>query len=369
MDDIHIIRPLQLREYLKATGWQQVKLNKTDDYVFWHPEAKREIQFPLDEADESYREALEFAYSKIKAVCQRSYRTIYQEILSVDADMLLIRMGTHDNRPHVSFESAEKSISAIERLLRSSASTIRKPQANYKRMSFVESTRLIQEARLEQTAIGSFILRVSCPVHALEDETQIPLGFEDKSFVRLVFENIHDASLAVVRAIVSDQVSKLADDVLSSEKPIISANFCDALAQVADASDRMSEVDFRWSPIIRRPDTRPIKISSEYASRLEDLSMRLRKEDAVDEEVFVGTVERLDGQIGRDGRRAGEVILALLQHDETSTVRARVDLSADQYLIADEAHMGGNAFVRVKGRLAPGRQPRRLEVIEFTKVM
>ena len=166
-------------------------------------------------------------------------------------------------------------------------------------------------------------MRVSCPVHALEDETQIPLGLEDKSFVRLVFENVHDASLAVVRAIVSDQVSRLADDVLASEKPLISANFCDALAQVADASDRMSEVNFRWSPIIRRPETRPIKISSEYTSRLEDLSMRLRKEDAPEEEVFVGTVERLDGQIGRDGRRAGEVILALLQRDETSTVRAR----------------------------------------------
>ena len=57
MDDIHIIRPLQLRDYLKATGWQQVKPNKIDDYVFWHPEARREIQFPLDEADQSYIES------------------------------------------------------------------------------------------------------------------------------------------------------------------------------------------------------------------------------------------------------------------------------------------------------------------------
>lgn len=369
MDKIYLVRPLQVRDYLKYTGWSVHENSGFDEYIFWNPLYKREIHFPIDETDPGYLDSLEFLYSKIQSIRNISYRAIYEEITSIDSDMLMLRMITTGDEPKISLESAEKSISAIDKLLRASASTIRKPQINYKRMAFVESTRLLQETKLEQTAIGSFVLRISCPVRSMEDEAQLPLGLEDKSFVRLAFENVHDSTALVVRAIVSDQTDLLVEQMRNADTPSLSANFCDALALVAEASDRTSEMQFRWSPLISRPESKTIKISSEYTSRLQELSSRLRDENLVVEEVFVGTVERLDGQIGQDGRRSGEVILALFQSDETSAVRARADLNADQYILADEAHMSGDTFVRVKGKLSPGRQPRRLEVIEFSKVI
>lgn len=368
MIESYFIRPLQLRDYLKVSGWQRIASPfDSGEYAFRHDETKREIRFPLDDEEIGYADALDFAYSKLSSVTGKTPRTLFQEILSVDTDMVLLKMDTPRNRPSLSFEAAEKSISAIDRIIRSAASTVRRPQANYKRLGFSEASRMVQESRLEQTDIGSFVLRVSCPIRALDDEAQLAFLETGTSFVRRVFETIHDSTKAVVRAIISDQIEEFASSVLENPRPLVSANFCASLAQVADASDR-NDVDFRWSPIIPKEQTQPIRISSEYISRLEDLSSRLQSEDAADEETFIGTVERLDGQTARDGRRAGEVVLSLLQSDESETVRARVDLNADQYSVADQAHMAGNAFVRVIGRLLPGRQPRRLEVVSFDKI-
>ncbi|PIZ49252.1 MAG: hypothetical protein COY42_04415, partial [Armatimonadetes bacterium CG_4_10_14_0_8_um_filter_66_14] len=102
-----------------------------------------------------------------------------------------------------------------------------------------------------------------------------------------------------------------------------------------------------------------IRIQEDYFPRIDEVHRALRPGEEENEDTFVGTVERLDGEMQPDGRRAGEVVLALLLPD-AETVRARTSLSADQYADADKAHMTDNAYVKVKGRLHPGRQPRSL---------
>jgi hypothetical protein len=94
----------------------------------------------------------------------------------------------------------------------------------------------------------------------------------------------------------------------------------------------------------------------------------LRAKELHVEDVFPATVERLDGEMGPDGRRAGEVILSLLTSD-SELVRARANLTADQYEHADKAHMAEGAFVKVAGKLHPGRQPRQLSDIKSFELM
>jgi hypothetical protein len=63
--------------------------------------------------------------------------------------------------------------------------------------------------------------------------------------------------------------------------------------------------------------------------------------------------------MGPDGRRSGDIILSLLL-PEGVQVRARTNLSADDYAKADRAHMSDGTYVKVAGLLHPGRQPRQL---------
>jgi hypothetical protein len=73
---------------------------------------------------------------------------------------------------------------------------------------------------------------------------------------------------------------------------------------------------------------------------------------------FAATVETLNGDAGEDGRRSGEVIVRAISNDES--IKARIFLSADEYKIADEAHMT-NALVSFSGVL---QRQRRLNIIK-----
>ena len=110
-----------------------------------------------------------------------------------------------------------------------------------------------------------------------------------------------------------------------------------------------------------------MRIQRDYFSRIEQVGRALRAaEQQADGDTFVGTVERLDGEFDVTGRRSGEVILSLLLPDEGETVSAKTTLTAENYAKADQAHMTNGIYVRVSGRLRPGRQPRQLtDVTDF----
>lgn len=83
-------------------------------------------------------------------------------------------------------------------------------------------------------------------------------------------------------------------------------------------------------------------------------------------DLFVGYVDALNGEMAEDGRVRGEVTLLLLHED--TPIRARVDLSADQYRTANDAHMTGGV-VAVRGILYRGRRVHHLgNVSSFQRV-
>jgi hypothetical protein len=150
----------------------------------------------------------------------------------------------------------------------------------------------------------------------------------------------------------------------ASQAPLISSNFCEALTRLEDESLKNSiEIGIKWAASIPTPaGERPvflIRVQNDYFSRIEQVRRELRSAETDTDDTFVGTVERLDGEMGLDGRRSGEVILSLLL-PEGVQVRARTSLSSDDYEKADVAHMSDGTYVKLAGRLHPGRQPRQL---------
>lgn len=53
---------------------------------------------------------------------------------------------------------------------------------------------------------------------------------------------------------------------------------------------------------------------------------------------MIGTVETLNGDVGEDGKRCGEVVLSLLLPDEDELIKARTSLKTSEYERAVEAH-------------------------------
>lgn len=80
----------------------------------------------------------------------------------------------------------------------------------------------------------------------------------------------------------------------------------------------------------------------------------------IGEELFVGTVETLEGTVGPGGRRSGEVCFSLLL-PEGEPMRVRAILDPDQYEVAMRAHERGNSYVKLLGVLNRGARVGRLD--------
>jgi hypothetical protein len=94
----------------------------------------------------------------------------------------------------------------------------------------------------------------------------------------------------------------------------------------------------------------------------------LRSPEKQTDDVFIGTVERLEGDMGPEGRRSGDVILSLLLPEELQ-VGVRTRLNADDYAKADQAHRDAGTYIKVAGVLHSGRQPRQLYRLKFFELI
>lgn len=250
-----------------------------------------------------------------------------------------------------------------------SACTVLKPQAHHPRLSRNEAEKFMDAALFRHTQPGSFVLNVSCPVNALEIEAPLLPGEVDAPFVRRTTWNLNQSLTALVSAIEADTLDKLVEETKKSATPTISANFCEALTLFDDERLKNSlVVSLNWASVIPWPigittPTSSTRVQHDYFPRIEEVRRELRKTEEVADDTFVGTVEQLNGLIGPDGRRAGEVILSVLLK-ESEMVRVRINLNPDQYAVADKAHMTNGSYVKATGRLHPGRQPRLISDIQ-----
>lgn len=264
-------------------------------------------------------------------------------------------------------------VAGAQQLLLASACTVLKPQTHHPRLSRAEAQQFLETARFRHTQPGSFALNVSCPVQALDVQAPLFPDEDEAPFVRRVVKTLTHSLLGLVEAIELDFVDELVETTKQSKSPYLSSNFCEALMRFEDETLRNSvEIAVTWASTIPQPPYGPersaIRIQHDYFSRIEEVRRELRSSEKHVEDTFIGTVERLDGDMGGDGLRSGEVILSLLL-PEGEQVRARTNLDAEQYRKADQAHMREGAYVKVAGRLHPGRQPRQLSDLSSFEII
>jgi len=366
MNTLEGIDPTNLRDFLKSIGWQVVEAALDDEiYLMRSDQAVgRELVFPTQKSAPDYFDAVSIVLDKLYSMTGLSIPNLLVRVGSVKDDVLRLRIHSDTLETSLPLDFAENFLKSTEKLFKSAACTVLRPRANHPRLTLSEASQLVEKARFGQTEQGSFVLNVSCAIYAMDVQGVLQLSDDEAPFVRKVFAAMQESMERLVRSIKADTLQKLVDETKASEAPLISANFCEALAAMQDErSYNAVDAIFSWSHLRPRTDerlTRPIVFQRDYFPRIEELRRELRAVEENDVEVYIGTVERLEGEMGSDGQRSGNVVLSLLLPEEEETVRARVMLKAQDYATADRAHMTNGAYVRVKGRLLPGRQPRQL---------
>lgn len=370
------IAPTALRDYAKDQGWALVKEAAKDRlYVMTNPRfERRQLVFPMDTTAPDYAEAVTLVVEKLSAIEGRSQQAVFESLVEVGDDGIAFRVTTlFPVERSLPLIFAGSILGGAQQLLLASACSVLKPQAHHPRLSRTEAQQFLESAKFRHTQPGSFVLNVSCPVQGVDFQAPLLPDEADAPFVRRTTLTLHRSLRELVTSIETDSVDDLITRSKKGEGAVVSSNLCEALLRFEEASLKNSvEIGITWAACIPRPPDEPrvsaVRIQHDYFAKIEEVRRELRSKEQQLEDVFPGTVERLDGEMGEDGKRSGEVILSLLSPDGEQ-VRVRAHLDAKQYEQADKAHMTDGAYVKIAGRLHPGRQPRQISDIKSFELM
>jgi len=375
MTSFPTVAPIDLRDFLRSQGWILNERGLADRlYVLQNERfARRQLVFPMDMSAPDYAEAVGSVLLKVAEITGIARDALASKVQAIRDDVLRLRIFFDGNDSALPLSFASAVVNSTEKMLKAGACTVLRPRVHHPRLTLSEASQFVEKARFGQTENGSFILRVACPVQSMEVQGILELHDDAAPFVRQVTLTVQRALTQLTNAIEADTLDAFVDDLKSSESPLVSSNLCEAISGMHDDQvDNSLDVGFDWSLLHRVPQDvslRPLRIQRDYFARIEEVRRELRSFELNHDDTFIGTVERLEGEMGSDGRRSGVVVLSLLLPDEGETVRARTVLSADNYAQADSAHMTNGAYVRVTGRLRPGRQPRQLTDVSLFEVL
>jgi len=359
-----LVTPRAMKTYAQALGWQPVPGINGTIAVYHEPDAVlRQLVVPLEETFDDYAESVGNVVYKLAAFEKRTPMEVLNLLLLPPADVLRFRESSPDTETGtLHLDQAVSVLEGARRMLLVVAHSVLRPQAYHPRLSRGEAEQFVRNCRLGQTERGSFTVTVACPL----DFVSATL-FEPDPFARRVTHGLFTQLTAIAEAADANQVDKLAD---LTAYPYMSANLCEALLMLRPPGERSRlSVSVAWSKALPMPTSSrrdaSVDLRQECFDAVEYLAPKLRKAPQPKEEPFVGFVDVLRGQPNADGKMAGEVVFSIVL-DGGELLRARAELSPDDYQTAGDAHLH-NEPVYIRGFLVRAPRSNRIDDVKGFK--
>jgi len=359
-DIFETIAPTDLRDFLKSRGWFLIEDAIKDGlYALNNDQYKRrQLIFPIDNSTVDYSDCVETVIHKLVEIENSSFHELMAALSEMKDDAIAYRIIDHRNESaYIPLNYALEAIKGAKDMLLSAAHSVLKPQIYHPKMNRREALQFLDKSSFRHTEAGSFIIKVSTPVKAMDLQDDM---FKETPFVRQAMLLINYSVSQLIQAIEADTMEQLVATVKEEATPMLSSNICKALINFQDENSQADlNLNFKWAAVITKPlNTKDsIKIQSDYYSRIDDVRKELKSQEEEMDGMFVGTVEALLGDLDEKEQRVGDVILDLYQQDGES-IRAKVSLKAEWHKRAIKAYENGGCFIRIKGKLLAGNQPR-----------
>lgn len=354
------LTPIAVRDYALARGWTTDNRAKGRIWLLSHAtDPLRQLLVPKDAQDPAFETGMLDVAARLAELERRSIDAVLADLGSADADVLRVRVVSRvAERGAVSLATDVALREGARRALLASACSVINPRPYHPRMTKGPAEALLAACRAGQTEIGSYVVRVICPLHAAPQQS-----LDDLPFTRQVTTSLMRSVRELVASIEAGTLDGYVDAI--SDHPGVSANLCEALVQMQPAFDDQTtervggevELTTTWAadPRVHAPSEEQapsrVVVKSEYTREIERAAQRLRPGSGDSPvAVYIATVERLDGTVGEDGRRSGDVRLSVLVPDG-DTQLARASLGPDEYAVAVEAHEQGRAYVYIRAAL------------------
>lgn len=360
---------LSVKRYLLAKGWERVDSKRADVGIFRRPDAEEaEALLPLSSDFADVGDAMARAVEEIARFEQRPAAQVLRDLLHPRADLLRFAVESRETADGgIGLEEGLALLSGSKKALLAAACSVKRPQRFHPRMSLREAEAFVRACRLGQTEQGSFVATLECEIDVDDTSPALLTGEVPEPFGRKATTLLVRSVARVVDAIRTDDIGALTEPPEGA--PIVSANLCEALVEIMTGPDDTAlRIGSSWSPVLPAPRDVPtsVRIEQHYRSVIDQVARALRPSVSPTPDLYIGKVDALQGEPGPDGRVQGEIVIAAQVEDEI--LKIRLDLGADDYQRAGDAHLKG-LYVSVRGILRRGARIHRLEgVAEFTIV-
>ncbi|WP_257452714.1 hypothetical protein [Archangium lipolyticum] len=346
-----------VRAYLEARGWNRIPSRRLQAAIYRIGQAPvAEVQVPLDRDLIDYGEAMVEVARRVAEYEQRSMESLLRDLLRPRWDLIRFALEGEETRDGgIRLGNGLDLVNGVRKALLASACSIKRPGTTFHpRMTLAEADAFLQECRLGQTELGSFVLTVEAPLDVTPQRSAREESFGRRASLLLLRSVAHVA--AAVRAGAPERVLEPA-----SGEPVVSANLCEALVEMMPR-DESADLRLRssWSPLLPVEPEVPseVHVDRNMYEAIEKMAHQLRPSRGAQPNQFVGRVVELMGEPGEYGEVEGAVVLQAQVEDEL--LKVRVTLGATDYRQATAAHLE-QRYVTVKGVLRRGPRVHQLE--------
>ncbi|MEZ4449132.1 MAG: hypothetical protein R3B09_06600 [Nannocystaceae bacterium] len=302
------LRPLAVRLYAESRRWIPIPVEGERFWLFRHPEERlRQLQIPMDADDVGFVDAMLDVVRRLAEIERRSIDAVLADLQWPDADILRVRVQSRES------EAGQLSLSAdvdlregARRALLAAACSVINPARFHPRLSRSEADALLSACRAGQTEVGSYVVKLICPLHAVDEPDDVALPFTRQATTYLM-----RATSELVTRIEQSRLHEYERD--EADGAPLSWNLCDALLRMSPEREAgQIELAATWAADRRIAPPSPaeapsrVSIKAEYLPEIEQVARILRPTPSTArEEQLIGTVEQLAGAVGADGRRSG----------------------------------------------------------------
>jgi hypothetical protein len=303
-----------------------------------------ELVLPSQDHFSDVRERISQTVLALSQIEGRTTREIYSAIIETNTDSLLIRLQIPSNRASIPVEEAPKHVKAINELILFSACSEVEARPHYEK-PLSGSAEIMANFEFCHTFAGSFGFEVSSLIAK-------PLQTDDlfnppKS--RLIVERLARGLILLDQAVRTDSPEILTE----AYKAAFNARMCDAIADIGIDGKVIFNFGIEWASSI--PAAEDVRLFNEQIIGEQQISMLKHVSEQLKiihpyPDVVSGAVVNLHCASNPIEGHSKRSVALKVSHEKHGIIEVKMNLGADYYLLAIEAHTKGKHLC-AKGQL------------------
>jgi hypothetical protein len=355
IEDLLTVQPADVVSYLLRSGWHETgTFGRAAVWTRTAADDEFEVLVPNSSQLRDYPVRIAELIETVAQVEQRGEDEVLRDLQSSTLDVQHIRTQPEGPSGTIPIREGLKAIGGVHDLLLAAAtstpSDARATVLPSQKPSYAWD--FLNGVRLGPTTRGSYILRVETPIEPAED----PEALASSRKVLLHMRNaVQDAYSAAWQSAREHSLDVFTGFVSSG----VSANLCEALADIGGQQRSPFEIQFSWAPKVPVTDDGPASVDfdSNVIGQIKRAGKYLRELPIAESATIIGRVIELHQD---SPQRLGRVLLQgklTTGKTEETDQKVLVQLPARIYQLAVEAHRTSRRITVTGQMKKSGRNP------------